>query len=70
MTYEHTYLIRLSEVMRRTGLSRSQTYSLIQQGKFPKQISLTGARSSAWVSNEVDAWIHSRIDASRKDDAA
>ena len=66
MVSDELSLIRLPEVLRRTGLSRTQTYSLSQQAKFPNHISLTGGRSSAWVSSEVDAWVHSRIAASRK----
>ena len=61
-----TYLIKLPEVMRRTGLSRSQTYALIKQAKFPKQISLTGERSSAWIVSEIQEWIQNRITASRQ----
>ena len=37
-------IMRLKEVIEKTGLSRSTIYNLISQGKFPKQIEL-GARS-------------------------
>jgi prophage regulatory protein len=55
-------LIKLSEVMALTGLSRSHTYALAKQGQFPKPIKLT-ERSSAWVEAEVQEWIESRISA-------
>jgi prophage regulatory protein len=58
-------LIRLRQVMARTGLSRSTIYEHISQGKFPKQISL-GPQSVGWVEGEIDGWINSRIQASRQ----
>lgn len=53
-------LLRLKDVMARTGLSRSYVYALSQKGQFPKQIKLT-ERSSAWLEEEVNAWIEERI---------
>lgn len=58
-------LIRLDEVIDVTGLSRSHLYYLISQGLFPGQINLCGGRAVAWVESEVQAWIDSRIEASR-----
>jgi prophage regulatory protein len=58
-------LIRLDEVIDVTGLSRSHLYHLISQGLFPTQINLCGGRAVAWVESEVQAWIDSRIEASR-----
>lgn len=57
-------IIRLPAVKARTGLSRSTLYLKIQQGTFPKNISL-GERSTGWLENEVQEWIESRITASR-----
>jgi prophage regulatory protein len=42
------------------GLSRSQIYSLIQQGLFPKPVPL-GVNSVGWIEAEVAAWIAARI---------
>jgi prophage regulatory protein len=56
--------LRLAEVLRKTGLSRSTLYAYISAGQFPRQI-LLGARCSGWVSTEVDQWISDRINASR-----
>ena len=53
-------LIRRKEVQRRTSLSRSQLYALMQKGAFPKQVSL-GHKSAAWVDIEVDSWIHDQL---------
>jgi prophage regulatory protein len=53
-------LIRLREVMAKTGLSRSYVYALAQKGQFPTPVKLT-ERSSAWIESEVQAWIDGRI---------
>ena len=53
-------LIRLPEVIQRTGLSRSAVYELIKASHFPHQIKL-GVRAVAWNSSAVDAWINERI---------
>lgn len=52
-------LIRRPEVSRRTGLSRTSIYRLVQSGQFPAPRQL-GSRSVAWVDTEVSAWIDSR----------
>ncbi|GGA56602.1 hypothetical protein GCM10011385_07630 [Nitratireductor aestuarii] len=52
-------LIRLPEVMARTGLGRTFIYRLVAKGLFPKPIKL-GARASAWLENEIDGWIIAR----------
>jgi len=57
-------ILRLKQTKERTGLSRSTLYSLIKEGKFPPPIPL-GARAVGWLSSDVDAWIESRVKASR-----
>ncbi|MDO8414641.1 MAG: AlpA family transcriptional regulator [Agitococcus sp.] len=57
-------IIRLSEVVTRVGLCRASIYNLIKAGDFPTQIQL-GLNSVGWIENEVQAWIDSRIQASR-----
>jgi prophage regulatory protein len=57
---DETRLIRLREVMQKTGLSRSYVYDLSKKGQFPKPLKLT-ERSSAWIESEVQAWIDGRI---------
>lgn len=54
-------LIRLNEVMRITGLSRSRIYQYISEDKFPNNVSL-GGRSVAWVESEVCQWVKSVIE--------
>ena len=56
--------LRLPEVMARTGLSRSTIYVRLDQGRFPKPVSL-GGRAVGWIEAEVDKWIRERIVESR-----
>jgi prophage regulatory protein len=53
-------LIRIKEVIERTGLSRSTIYARAQAGEFPKPVPL-GNSLSAWVESEVQEWIANRI---------
>lgn len=57
-------LLRLGEVVARTGLARSTLYQLISQGQFPAPIPLHG-RTRAFVASDVDAWVQARIDAAK-----
>ncbi|WP_201745005.1 helix-turn-helix transcriptional regulator [Aidingimonas lacisalsi] len=54
-------LIRIKDVMDRTGLARSTVYKYINEGKFPKPIKL-GTRAVAWVEDEIDTWIQESIE--------
>lgn len=59
-----TTLIRLPEVIARTGLQRSSIYAAVQAGTFPAQIPL-GERAVGWDESEISAWIEARIHAAR-----
>lgn len=48
--------LRWPKVQDRTGLSKTQAYRLIQQGKFPKPHKLS-ERVSAWDEASIDAWL-------------
>ena len=63
--------IRLSEVMSRTGYGRTSIYRKMEDGSFPKSLKLGGppkdpnefdSRAIAWIEEEVDQWIESRIE--------
>ncbi|MCZ4321420.1 helix-turn-helix transcriptional regulator [Pseudomonas anguilliseptica] len=60
-------LIRLPEVTKKTGLSKSTIRRLMKDKKFPEQKKLldSEARNSpvAWSLNEVQAWIEERKNA-------
>ena len=58
--------LRLPEVLARTGLSRSTIYVRLDQGRFPRPVSL-GGRAVGWIEAEVDEWIRERIADSRSD---
>lgn len=53
-------LLRLPEVMHRTGLTRSTLYRRIAEGAFPKAYSL-GGKIVAWAESDVDQWIAARL---------
>jgi prophage regulatory protein len=57
-------ILRLRQVIGRTGLSRSTIYERIQSRTFPAQIRL-GARAVGWLESDVEAWIGERLNASR-----
>ena len=61
-------LIRLPEVQRRTGYSKAWIYRLISQDRFPSAVKI-GSRAIAFVESEVDEWIASAIERSRKNAA-
>ena len=53
-------VIRLPEVIKRTGLSRSSIYAYMSDtAKFPRSIRL-GKRSVGWLEREISSWIESR----------
>jgi prophage regulatory protein len=58
---EKLSILRRKQVEKRTGLSRSTIYLRIQEGTFPKPVSL-GARTVGWIENEIQEWLAARID--------
>ncbi|ENJ4495656.1 AlpA family transcriptional regulator [Citrobacter freundii] len=64
MNNQNTRLIRLTEVMNRTGYCKAWIYRLIKDGKFPTPVKI-GTRAVAFVESEIDAWIQSVIETSR-----
>jgi prophage regulatory protein len=42
------------------GLGRSSIYKFMEEGRFPKSVSL-GDRAVAWVESEVEQWIEERL---------
>ncbi|WP_210448043.1 AlpA family transcriptional regulator [Vibrio crassostreae] len=48
--------LKLKEVMQKTALSRSAIYRKMDEGSFPKSVSL-GDRAVAWVDTEVEDWM-------------
>ena len=63
--------IRLPEVLSRTGYGRTTIYRKMEDGSFPRSVKLGGpledpnafdCRGVAWIEDEVEQWIESRID--------
>ncbi len=53
-------LLRIRQVIERTGMSRAAIYQKIQEGAFPKQVPLS-VRAVGFVESEVNRWISQRI---------
>ena len=56
--------LRLPEVMKRTGLSRSTIYVRLAEGRFPRPVAL-GGRAVGWIEAEIAEWVAERIAESR-----
>ena len=63
--------IRLPEVLTRTGYGRTTIYRKMEDGSFPRSVKLGGppidpnvfdSRAIAWIADEVEQWIDSRIE--------
>lgn len=52
-------ILRLKEVIKRTGRSRSSIYLDMDLGKFPAAFKL-GANAIGWLESEIDNWIEER----------
>lgn len=52
-------LLRVPQVIARTGMKRSTLYQAIQRGDFPAARRI-GRRAVAWRADEVDEWINTR----------
>ncbi|MED7820145.1 MULTISPECIES: helix-turn-helix transcriptional regulator [unclassified Francisella] len=55
-------MMRIKEVEKLTGISRTSIYRLGAKGEFPKHIKLS-VNSSGWLASEVEAWLDSKIQA-------
>jgi len=53
-------LMRLTEVMQRTGVRSSFIYAKMKEGEFPKAIALS-RRTVVWPASAIDAWIAEQI---------
>ncbi len=53
-------LIKLKEVLNKTGLGRSTLYNLMGTSQFPKPIPL-GFRAVGWLESEIDEWILKKV---------
>jgi len=62
----NTTILRLPEVLKRTGISRAAAFQKLDpsspyyDSSFPKQVKL-GARSVGWSSEKIQIWIDSKL---------
>lgn len=57
-------ILRMKEVITRTGLSRATIYARIRSNEFPAQVALSKyGRSVGWKKTDIDQWIESRPEA-------
>lgn len=49
-------ILRLKEVIEKTGLSRSTVYRLEQNGGFPKR-KMIAKRAVGWIEIDINKWI-------------
>lgn len=58
---DYEKLLRLPDVMDRSGLKRSTIYLRVRQGRFPRQIQLGDPHVVAWRETEITAWVNAQI---------
>jgi prophage regulatory protein len=56
-------IIRKRDLLKKVGCGNTTLYEWLKKD-FPKPIRL-GSNSVGWLESEIDAWLQSRIDASR-----
>lgn len=56
--------LRMSEVEDKVGYKKSWIYQAIKDGVFPEPIKL-GQRAIAFIEDEIDEWMNTRIQESR-----
>lgn len=59
-TTERYRFIRLPTVLAMVGLSKSQVYKLMSEGRFPQRIRLTN-RAVAWIEEQIIDWMNRRL---------
>jgi len=68
MTEQPDRILRIKEVLTRTGLTRSTLYRKLARGGFPKQIAIS-ERCIGWRESAIIRWMKNPIFYSVADDA-
>ncbi|NWL80581.1 AlpA family transcriptional regulator [Pseudomonas taiwanensis] len=58
-------VMRIEEVIKRTGLARSSIYKYALNRTFPQQVQLGVGGAVGWLEHEVNAWVKEQIEKSR-----
>ena len=53
-------ILRLAQVIERTGLKKTKIYELQSEAQFPMRVKIT-ARAVGWIEQEVQAWLSGRV---------
>jgi prophage regulatory protein len=53
-------MLRLAQVIERTGLKKTKIYELQSEGRFPMRVKIT-AHAVGWIEHEVQAWLAGRV---------
>jgi prophage regulatory protein len=53
-------VLRINEVISKTGLSRSTVYELMKAGTFPQSVKLA-IRTIGWLEADIDLWIEAKF---------
>lgn len=61
MTATSYKLLRIKQVIDKTGIKRSQIYAYMKLGLFPASIKI-GPSSVAWLESEIDEWINNKME--------
>jgi prophage regulatory protein len=59
MTQEPVLVVRLKELLRLLGLSRSMVLNMVREKEFPAPIQL-GPRAIGWRRADIEAWVKGR----------
>ena len=54
-------ILRLKDVINRTGLSRATIYRQMKKGHFPNAIKIS-QRAIGWIESEIDEWIMQKVE--------
>jgi prophage regulatory protein len=54
------HMLRLAQVIKRTGLKKTKIYELQSEGQFPMRVKIT-AHAVGWIEYEVQAWLAGRV---------
>ena len=65
MNHVDEVVVRLPEVMRRVGLSKSSIYAMVSAKSFPAPVPI-GPRARGWLSSDISQWISQRVAARAK----
>lgn len=53
--YMSDIILKMPEVIKRSGLSRAEIYRKMEAGDFPKSVKM-GVKSVGWYDSEISSW--------------